>query len=160
MRLSPDMILNSITNVGLSLTRRVRRQRIRSLLDLVSFMILPRVRHSVTVLDQHILWASVRSSKTLRMLQQQHKGVLIVCKCLTGVACRFVHLVIDGPAHLVAGAVLSILQVLAEENTLDEVLLSLAAEPMVLSHAIRRMQDVILARKTGLPPGLTDPLQA
>ena len=93
------------------------------------------------------------------MLQLRHKGVLITLKCLPGVTCRFAHLVIDGPAHLVAGAVLSILQVLAEENTLDEVLLSLVAEPMVLSHAIRRIQDVILARKTGLPPGLADPLQ-
>jgi hypothetical protein len=117
-------------------------------------MDLPRVRHSVTVLDQHILWASVRSSKTLRMLQHRHKGVLITLKCLVGAACRFVHLVVDGPAHLVTGAVLSILQVIAEENALDDVLLSLAAEPMVLSHAIRRVQDVSLARKTGLPPGL------
>ena len=123
-------------------------------------MLLPRVRHSVTVLDQHVPWASVRSSKTLRMLQLRHKGVLITLKCLPGIACRFAHLIIDGPAHLVAGAVLSILQVLAEENTLDEVLLSLVAEPMVLSHAIRRIQDVILARKTGLPPGLAGPSHA
>jgi hypothetical protein len=81
--------------------------------------------------------------------------VLITVKCLVGLALRFVHITINGPAQLVTCAQLAVLQVIAEESRLDEVLLSLAAEPMILSHALRRLQDVETARRTGRPPGLS-----